>query len=110
MQHTIEAAVLCDGLLKIESLKIEGPRDDEVLVRMVASGICRTDLDFLGDSMILGHEGAGVAEIVGVRLILPMTFIVDSIPPSGVPYTLKADLREEAAFANAAKGIFSHSR
>jgi aryl-alcohol dehydrogenase len=68
LQHTIEAAVLCDGLLKIESLKIEGPRDDEVLVRMVASGICRTDLDFLGDSMILGHEGAGVAEIVGARV------------------------------------------
>ena len=68
MRYTIEAAVLRDGLLKIESLKIEGPRDDEVLVRIVASGICRTDLDFLGDSMILGHEGAGVAVMVGARV------------------------------------------
>jgi len=32
--------------LKIERLEMEGPRDEEVLVRMVASGICHTDIDF----------------------------------------------------------------
>jgi Zn-dependent alcohol dehydrogenase len=31
--------------LKIERLEMEGPSDDEVLVRLVASGICHTDID-----------------------------------------------------------------
>lgn len=69
----IEAAVLRrkGGPLRIESLEMEGARDDEVLVRLVASGICHTDIDFCdswnrGDGpLVLGHEGAGVVEEVG---------------------------------------------
>jgi hypothetical protein len=71
--HKIQAAVLrIKGVpLKIESLELEGPRDDEVLVRIVASGICHIDIDFCEawDSadtpVVLGHEGAGVVEHVG---------------------------------------------
>ena len=69
----IRAAVLRrpGGPLAIESCELEGPRSDEVLVRIVASGICRTDIDLLdralrpGEGVILGHEGAGVVEAVG---------------------------------------------
>ena len=45
--RTIQAAVLRQPgePLAIEELKLEGPRDDEVLVRIVASGICHTDID-----------------------------------------------------------------
>jgi len=71
--YKIRAAVLRKkgGPLKIESLEIEGPRDDEVLVRLVASGICRTDIVLCDDwdeadtPVVLGHEGAGVVEEVG---------------------------------------------
>ncbi|MEW6173388.1 MAG: NAD(P)-dependent alcohol dehydrogenase [Bacillota bacterium] len=71
--HKIQAAVLRKkgAPLKIESLELEGPRDDEVLVRIVAAGICRTDIDFCDDwdgaanPVVLGHEGAGVVEQVG---------------------------------------------
>lgn len=44
----IRAAVLREPgrPLRIERLEMEGPRDDEVLVRLVASGICHTDIDF----------------------------------------------------------------
>ena len=71
--HKIQAAVLWKkgGPLKIESLELEGPRDDEVLVRIVASGICHTDIDFCDywDStdtpVVLGHEGAGMVQQVG---------------------------------------------
>ncbi len=44
--HRIEAAVLRrkGGPLRIEPLELEGPRDDEVLVRIAASGICHTDI------------------------------------------------------------------
>jgi len=69
----IQAAVLRKkgGPLKIESIEMEGPRDDEVLVRLVASGICRTDIDFCDDwdeadgAVVLGHEGAGMIERIG---------------------------------------------
>ena len=71
--HKIRAAVLRKrgGPLKIESLELEGPREDEVLVRLVASGICHTDIDICDDwdsadiPVVLGHEGAGVVEQVG---------------------------------------------
>ncbi|MCX5909898.1 MAG: NAD(P)-dependent alcohol dehydrogenase [Deltaproteobacteria bacterium] len=69
----IQAAVLRKrgGPLKIESLDLQGPRDDEVLVRIVATGICHTDIDFCDNwdetdgAVVLGHEGAGVVERVG---------------------------------------------
>jgi aryl-alcohol dehydrogenase len=71
--HKIQAAVLRKrgGPLKIETLEMEGPRDDEVLVRLVASGICHTDIDFVNawsasdEALVLGHEGAGVVERTG---------------------------------------------
>ena len=46
--HKIQAAVLRTrgGRLRIETLELEGPRDDEVLVCIVATGICHTDIDF----------------------------------------------------------------
>lgn len=72
----IQAAVLRKrgGPLRIESLEMEGPREDEVLVRIVASGICRTDIDFCDEwdesetAAVLGHEGAGVVELVGRKV------------------------------------------
>ena len=58
--------------LEIESLEMEGPRDDEVLVRVSASGICHTDIDFIedwsGGAVVLGHEGAGVLGRVGEKV------------------------------------------
>ena len=74
--YKIEVPVLRKkgGPLKIESIEMEGPRDDEVLVRLVASGICRTDIDLCDDwdevdgAVVLGHEGAGVVERIGKRV------------------------------------------
>ena len=71
--HEIRAAVLREQgrPLRIETLELEGPRDDEVLVRIVATGICHTDIDVCDDwdgsatPVVLGHEGAGVVEDVG---------------------------------------------
>ena len=48
-------------------LELGDPGPGEVLVEIRASGVCHTDLDSLGwgRSLILGHEGAGVARAVG---------------------------------------------
>ena len=57
--------------LSIETLDLDEPRDTEILVRVVAAGVCHTDL-VVRDGMlptpppvVLGHEGAGVVERVG---------------------------------------------
>ncbi len=89
--HRIQAAVLRQGggALEIESLEMEGPRDDEVLVRLVASGICHTDIDFCDDwtgpPVVLGHEGAGVVEQVGrkVKGVQPGDHVVLSYQSCG---------------------------
>jgi len=54
----------------IETLDIEEPRAGEILVRLVASGICHTDInvharDRTPKPIVLGHEGAGIVERVG---------------------------------------------
>ena len=58
--------------LEIVELDLEGPKDGEVLVEIMATGICHTDAYTLDgfDSegifpSILGHEGAGVVREVG---------------------------------------------
>jgi aryl-alcohol dehydrogenase len=57
----------------IEELELDTPRADEVLVRIVATGLCHTDLlvrDYYPVRLpvVLGHEGAGVVEQVGDRV------------------------------------------
>lgn len=57
----------------LEQVELAGPRDDEIRVRMVAVGICYTDLHAHAGMLaplpiVLGHEGAGVVEAVGSRV------------------------------------------
>jgi aryl-alcohol dehydrogenase len=53
------------GSFVLEDVVLDGPRPDEVLVEIVATGMCHTDL-LVRDSRpeclpaVLGHEGAGV--------------------------------------------------
>ena len=59
--------------LVLEDIEVAAPLGDEVLVRMVATGICHTDVvcrDGFPVPMpiVLGHEGAGVIEAVGPRV------------------------------------------
>jgi aryl-alcohol dehydrogenase len=69
----IRAAVLrtSGAPLEIEDVLLEAPRPTEVRVRVVATGVCHTDMvvrDQLFPTplpIILGHEGAGVVDAVG---------------------------------------------
>ena len=55
----------------VERIDLDPPARDEVLVRVAASGICRSDLSLIDGKwpvptpIVLGHEGAGVIEAVG---------------------------------------------
>jgi len=58
--------------LEVQELELAEPRAGEVLVRLVACGVCHTDLYTASGAdpsgyapTVLGHEGAGVVERVG---------------------------------------------
>jgi S-(hydroxymethyl)glutathione dehydrogenase/alcohol dehydrogenase len=70
---TVRAAVLraAGERVEIESLSLAEPRAGEVRVRVLASGVCHSDLHVRdGDwprptPIAIGHEGAGIVEAVG---------------------------------------------
>jgi aryl-alcohol dehydrogenase len=72
----IDAAVVYEksGPFNLERLELDRPDDDEVLVRMVATGVCHTDLAARDQHLpiplpgVFGHEGAGVVEQIGARV------------------------------------------
>jgi S-(hydroxymethyl)glutathione dehydrogenase / alcohol dehydrogenase len=72
-----QAAVLFEPgkKLEIHEVDVEGPKAGEVLVRMVAGGVCHSDLHVMTGHLnaplpaILGHEGAGIVADVGPGVI-----------------------------------------
>ncbi len=72
----IKAAVVREkaGPFVIEEIELDEPRANEVLVRIVSTGLCHTDLvarmQFLPIPLpgVFGHEGAGVVEKVGAQV------------------------------------------
>ena len=72
MKTKAAIAVKAGAPLEIEMVDLEGPKEGEVLVEMIATGVCHTDAFTLsGDDpegefpAILGHEGAGIVREVG---------------------------------------------
>ena len=53
----------------LETVTLDEPREDEVLVRLVATGVCHTDIIMnrilQTAPAVLGHEGSGIVERVG---------------------------------------------
>jgi aryl-alcohol dehydrogenase len=84
--RSMKAAVVrnAGAPFKIEEVRLGEIRDDEVLVRIVASGVCHTDIMVRNQyaplplPAIAGHEGAGVVEAVGanVRDVAPGDHVV----------------------------------
>jgi len=77
--------------LRVEELEVEPPREGEVSVRMVASGVCHSCLHAADGSwqgiplpIVLGDEGSGIVETVGpgVRHLKPGDHVVLSWAPT----------------------------
>jgi S-(hydroxymethyl)glutathione dehydrogenase / alcohol dehydrogenase len=88
----IRAAVLeqFDAPLAVQEVDLAEPQAGEVLVRLVACGVCHTDLYTASGAdpsgyapTVLGHEGAGVVERVGenVRSLRPGDHVVTLFSP-----------------------------
>jgi len=91
MQITAAVARERFGQFTIEPVELDDPRPDELLVRIVASGMCQTDQhgrDGYYDTplpAVFGHEGAGIVEAVGkaVGNFAPGDHVVLSFPWCG---------------------------
>lgn len=90
----VTAAVLRspEASFAIEELELGEPRADEVVVRMVATGVCHTDLlsrelppELFMGPIVFGHEGAGVVESVGADIthVVPGDHVVLSFDACG---------------------------
>jgi aryl-alcohol dehydrogenase len=89
----IKAAIVGQrsGPFTIDTVDLCAPRPDEVIVRVVASGMCQTDLHGRDGyyanpyPSVFGHEGAGVVHAVGsaVRSLAPGDHVVMSFPWCG---------------------------
>ena len=76
--------------LVVQDVELSDPRAGEVLVRLVACGVCHTDLYTASGAdpsgyapAVLGHEGAGIVEAVGegVRSVAPGDPVVTLFSP-----------------------------
>ncbi|MEA2169766.1 MAG: aryl-alcohol dehydrogenase [Solirubrobacteraceae bacterium] len=67
------AAVLHDlgSSVSLDEIELDELQDNEVLVKIVGAGICRTDIESMHGHIplplptVLGHEGSGIVEAVG---------------------------------------------
>ncbi|CAN7784337.1 NAD(P)-dependent alcohol dehydrogenase [Caballeronia sp. LjRoot34] len=92
MQITAAIARDIQAPLSVETFELEDPRDDEILVKLVATGICHTDAAMrdrqfpVPHPLVLGHEGAGIVERVGpnVRKVGPGDHVIMHYDSCGV--------------------------
>jgi S-(hydroxymethyl)mycothiol dehydrogenase len=68
----VRGVVLSEDGVALEELTLDPPGEHEVRVRVVANGLCHTDLHVIETDgwgmrlpVLLGHEGAGVVEEIG---------------------------------------------
>ena len=90
----VQAAVSRDATRppELETLDLEEPRAGEILVRIVATGICHTDIDVherdrSPKPIVLGHEGASRVTPEPTR---------STIPAPSCPSTIGLGLRSRS--------------
>src|SRR5450631_4801383 len=90
MKTRAAVAFEADKPLSIEQVDLDGPKAGEVLVRIVATGVCHTDAFTLSGAdpeglfpVILGHEGGGIVEEVGpgVKSVKPGDHVIPLYTP-----------------------------
>ncbi len=79
-----------NAAFELENVELASPKASEVLVRIVATGVCHTDavardLGISPYPLVLGHEGAGIVESVGEQVsdLIPGDHVVLSFAHCG---------------------------
>ncbi|RBO53858.1 S-(hydroxymethyl)glutathione dehydrogenase/class III alcohol dehydrogenase [Rhodovulum sp. BSW8] len=76
--------------LEIEEIDLDGPKEGEVLVRIVTTSLCHTDMFTLSGRdpeglfpAVLGHEGVGIVEEIGrgVTSVVPGDHVIPLYTP-----------------------------
>lgn len=73
MSHEVRAVVLTEQgtTMQVEKIHVQDPDAGQVRVRLVAAGVCHSDLSLANGTLyqpvpaVLGHEGAGLIESIG---------------------------------------------
>ena len=116
MKITAAVVPIRSALFEIETLDLAAPLVDEVLVRILASGMCHTDLHArdgyfpnLPYPVVCGHEGAGIVEQVGADVadLAPGDRVVISFPWCGECGPCRA---ERIAYCERARPLKSSGR
>jgi len=116
MKITAAVVPVRSAQFEIETLDLAAPLADEVLVRVVASGMCHTDLHArdgyfpnLPYPVVCGHEGAGIVEQAGgaVTDLAPGDPVVISFPWCGECGPCRA---ERVAYCEHARPLKSSGR
>ena len=106
----IKAAVLEEfgAPLRVQDVELAEPKAGEVLVRLVACGVCHTDLYTASGAdpsgyapTVLGHEGAGIVERIGegVTSVEPGDHVVTLFSPQCRECTHCLDARTNLCLA-----------
>ena len=88
----VKAAILYElgGRLEVEDIELADPKENEVLVKVSAAGVCHSDISVIDGVIpfplpaVLGHEGSGVVESVGpgVDHLQPGDHVIFSFIPA----------------------------
>ena len=90
MDTKAAVAMAAGAPLSIETVQLEGPKEGEVLIEVMATGICHTDAFTLSGAdpegifpSIMGHEGAGIVREVGpgVKSVTPGDHVIPLYTP-----------------------------
>ena len=73
MSYTARAAITraVNTPVVVETITVDGPKSDEVTIKLGACGVCHSDLSAVNGTLpfpppvVLGHEGAGTVVEVG---------------------------------------------
>ncbi|MFP8875811.1 MAG: alcohol dehydrogenase catalytic domain-containing protein, partial [Myxococcota bacterium] len=119
MPTTARVAVVPEssGSIRIESLALPDPGPDQVVVKLLASGICHSQLHEIhgarSSDAVLGHEATGTVVAAGSRVSHVETG--DSVLVTWIPRTLEppprnpvpASVEQENGRRAASQGVFT---
>jgi S-(hydroxymethyl)glutathione dehydrogenase/alcohol dehydrogenase len=84
--------------LVVEDIYVDPPKSGEIRLKIIGSGICRSDLHILDTNisndfvfpLIMGHEGSGIVESVGPNVTT--VSVGDHVIPLWIPNCQKCRL------------------